>query len=510
MPSRAWFAFLWATCAAAQSIQGTVLNAATGSGIPGVQVELLWSGEPAYNSTTDAQGRFVFDHVKEGAYTASYTAEGYEWVGPLRTPPEPRLYRATAGNTVEIVAHMMPMGHLSGRVLDPAGKPVPKAVVEVHGPGIQMNLPADEQGRFDFHKLGFPGTYTLSAIPPAGFPAPEHMPDDDRVLAWTRTFYPGVTDPGGAATIFLSPGGSVDNLDLKLKAVPAHAVRGVLLQPGGKPAADVEVTLSSAKGLFKAKTFADGAFEFLAADGDWRLSAEAQASFLNAKLRASQFVTIAGRDREVKLSLDPPITVTLRAVAETSPGTPAPKFLPRPAMLAAVDASGLALLGDRVLAQPQAEGSFALSGVYPRSYEVGGIAPPGYYFDSVRLGGTALPGRVVELTAGAVVTLVYRADGATLRGQVENCGGGGVLLMPRDTSRRYFDENGRASCDASGRYEFLAVRPGSYYVLAVAKTESNFLWAAEWEDAMTNQATGVTLHANETVSLDLRAVTGLM
>jgi hypothetical protein len=394
------------------------------------------------------------------------------------------------------------MGHLSGRVLDAGGKPVPKAMVEVEGPGIQMSYPADDQGRFDFHKLGFPGAYTVSAIPPPGFPAPGRVPDDDRLLAWTRTWYPGVTERAGAGTVLLSPGGSVENLDLKLKAVPAHAIRGVLLQPDVTPAANVDVALSGARGLFSAKAAEDGAFQFLAPDGDWRLSAE------SAKLRASQYVTVSGRDREgVKLRLDPPIAVTLRAIAETSPDAPAPRFTPRPAMLAVVDVSGPGLSGDRVLARPQGDGTFELNAVYPRSYGVGAVAPPGYYLESVRLGETSVPGRVVELTAGAVVTLVYRSDGATLRGKVEECAGGGVLLVPQDPSRRHFDENRRASCDDAGRYEFLAVPPGGYYVLAVAKASSNFFWAAEWQDTMSHQATGVTLHPNETVLLDLRAVT---
>jgi hypothetical protein len=493
MPTRAWFVFLWAACAAAQGIHGTVVNAATGSGIPGVNVELLWSGEPAYNTTTDGQGRFVFEHVKEGAYTAGYTAEGYEWVGPLSSPPEPRLYRATASNTVEIVAHLMPMGHLSGRVLDPGGKPVPKAVVEVQGPGIQMNLPADEQGRFDFHKLGFPGAYTISAVPPPDFPPPERIPDDDRTFAWTRTSYPG--------TVFLSPGGNVENVDLRLKAVPAHELRGVLVRPDGKPAAGIEVMASSSKGVFKAKTAEDGAFHLLVPDGDWRLAAQ------SAKLRATQFVNMTGRDREVKLPLDAPISVTVRAVAETSPDKPAPKFLPRPATLATADASGLALNGDRVFARPQPEGGFELGDVYPRAYKVSGISPPGYYLDAVRLGETSVPGRVVEFSAGAVVTLVYRADGATLRGQVENCAGGGVLLASQDPSQRHFDETGRTACDADGRYEVRAVRPGAYYVVAVAKAQSNFFWAAEWDDAMVREASSITLRPNETVALDLRAVT---
>ena len=491
MPPRLLLVLLWVGCAVAQTVRGSVVNSATGAGIPGVKVDLLWSGDPAYNTTTDAQGRFLFEHVQAGAYTVQYGADGYEPVGTF--VHDPMLYRATAGNTLEITGHMLPMGHLAGRVLDPAGKPVPKAMVEVQGPGIQMNFAADDQGRFDFHKLSFPGSYTISAIPPAGYPAPDRVPDDDRTFAWTRTWYPG--------GIFLSPGASVENLDIKLKAVPAHEIRGVLAQPDGKAAAGVEVTLSSARGLLRAKTAEDGAFHFLVPDGDWRLSAE------SAKLRANQSVTMAGRDREVKLPLDAPIAVTLRAAVETSPDKPAPKFMPRPATLASVDPSGLVLTGDRIFARPQGDGGFELTAVYPRSYEVGGIAPPGYYLDSVRLGENSVPGRVVELTAGAVVTLVYRADGATLRGQVENCAGGGVLLVAQDPSRRHFDENGRTACDTSGRYEIAAVRLGAYYVIAVAKAQSNFFWAAEWDEAMANQATGVTLHANETVTLDLRAVT---
>jgi hypothetical protein len=486
-------------------VRGVVVNSATGAGIPGVKVDLIWSGDPAYNTTSDAQGRFQFEHVQAGAYSVQYVAEGYEWVGPFNH--DPMLYRAMAGNTVEIVGHMMPMGHLSGRVLDPAGKPVPKAVVEVQGPGIQMNFPADAEGRFDFHKLGFPGAYTISAIPPAGFPAPDRVPDDDRTLAWTRTWYPAATDPADAGKVLLTPGGSVDNLEIKLKAAPAHAIGGVLTQPGGKPAADVEVTVSSGRGVFRAKTTEVGAFHFLAPDGEWRLSAEAKASFLNAKLRASQFVTVAGRDREgLKLQLDPPIAVTVRAIAEAPPNAPAPRFGPRMVVLAAVDGSGQGLLGDRALARPKEDGTFELDAVYPRSYRVGAIAPAGYYLDSIRLGESALAGRVIELTAGAAVTLVYKADGATLRGKVEECGGGGVLLVSQDPSRRTQEDIGRGSCDAAGRYELTAIRPGAYYVLALAKAPSTFFWADDWRDAMVNQATGITLRPSETVSLDLRAL----
>jgi hypothetical protein len=504
MPPRAWLVFLCTTCAAAQTVQGTVVNASTGNGIPGVKVDLIWSGEPAYAATTDERGRFLFEHVQAGAYTTEYSADGYEWVGPFQRPPEPRLYRAAAGNTVEIVAHLMPMGRLSGRVVDPTGKPVPKAVVEVAGPGIQMNFPADAEGRFDFHKLAFPGAYTVSAIPPADFHPPAREPDDDRALAWTRTWYPGVTDADGAGRIVLSVGGSFDNLELKLRAAPAHVVRGRLVNPDGRPSPKVDVSLGGPKGLWKTRSADDGSFEFAAVvDGDWRLSAEAQASFLNAKLRANLPIAVAGRDREgVKLQLEAPIPVRIRYIAETPRDTPAPKFAPRPVMLTG---SG-GFLGQRVLARSNPDGTFQSDAVYPGTYEIGGLDPSGYYLDSIRLGETPAAGRIVDLSAGAVVTLIYKADGGAVRGKAENCAGGGVLLAPQDPAARGEFDIRRAECGETGRYEFASVRPGAYYIVVVPREPSAYFWVSDWNDALIARAASVTVKPNEPVTLDLRAV----
>jgi hypothetical protein len=508
MPQRLWLAILCTACAAAQTVRGTVVNAVTGSGIAGVKVDLIWSGEPAYNTTADAQGRFLFEHVQAGAYTVQYSAEGYEWIGLFSRPAEPRIYRAAAEKPVEIVARMMPMGSLSGRVVDSAGKPVPKAPVEVIGPGIQMGFSADAEGRFDFHRLTFPGAYTISAIPPPGFHAPAPAPDDDRVLAWTRTWYPGVTDPAGAGKIVLSAGASLDHIEIKLRAAPAHAIRGHLLNPDGTAAPDTALMLSSFKGAFQAKSSTDGTFEFMAVDGDWRLSSEAPADSLTSKPRASQFVTVAGRDREgVKLQLDAPISVSLHAVAETEPNTLAPKFTPRPMTLVTVDRTGMGMIGDRVLARPEPDGTFSLTGgVYPRSYEISAGEPAGYYLASVRLGETPVPGRAIDVSDGAVITLVYRADGGTVRGMVENCANGGVVLVAQDRVARRFEDVRQAECDTSDRYEFTAVRPGAYSILGLARDPSDFLWIPRWDDALAGQAAGVTVRANETLSLDLRAV----
>jgi len=52
--------------AAAEAVSGTVLDAATSTGIAGVKVELKQTGTTVYSTTTDALGNFIIDDVKLG------------------------------------------------------------------------------------------------------------------------------------------------------------------------------------------------------------------------------------------------------------------------------------------------------------------------------------------------------------------------------------------------------------------------------------------------------------
>src|ERR1700678_485670 len=74
----AWL--LTSAALAAQTVEGHVINAATGAGIPGVRVRIFATpGAPAdgQSATTDAQGRFRIEGLEAGAYSARYTAAGF-------------------------------------------------------------------------------------------------------------------------------------------------------------------------------------------------------------------------------------------------------------------------------------------------------------------------------------------------------------------------------------------------------------------------------------------------
>jgi hypothetical protein len=249
-----------------------VVNSATGAGIPGVAVDLRQAGKVAYSATTDSQGRFRIEAVKDGAYNAHYWSHGF-WPVPnvLNSGGQPVFQVTTGGEPMHLETQMQPIPMLSGRVLDAAGKPVPNATLwllwESKGCNVPWCFPFSHQsktgakGEYTMGDPDVPGTWLLSATAPSPWSPPE--PRDDQPLGWAQTFYPGVTDPQLAARVMVRPGGELGNLDIKLAAVPVHRIRGVVLDVRGDPVPKVSVELG--KG-FGPRLHQD------TADDEWRLS----------------------------------------------------------------------------------------------------------------------------------------------------------------------------------------------------------------------------------------------
>jgi hypothetical protein len=433
------FMTLWATCAAAQTVEGGVIDSATGRGLAGVRAEFLQGTKTIYDATSDAQGHFTIEGVKDGTYSARYTCPDY-WPSDPGTPGRfqanmgvsKQTFQVVAGgNPVKLEAHMTPLPRLTGRVVNGKGQGVPDARVDLTGRGLTTRTNAE--GRFDVHQFLLPGAYTLSVVPPLGIKPPDPEPDNDRVLNWTRTYYPGVALPEAASKIVLQPGETLD-IKLELLTVPAHAVRGVLLNSDGTPAPKVQITLAEGPNLpqvSRAESKTDGTFEFPAVvEGEWSLLAEAESE--GSDLQAQQWIEMAGHQIEsVKLRLSPPFMVRGKVVMERPEGALAPQ--PPMVFLSPHIGSirdGFITLGPH--STPDADGSFAIKQVYPGVYGINAnLPPPPYYLDAVRVGEVELTIREVEFSSGAVpITLVYKANGGAVRGTVERCDWGSVALVP--------------------------------------------------------------------------------
>src|ERR1019366_9096595 len=159
------------------------------------------------------------------------------------------------------------------------------------------------QGKFDVQLM--PGTYEPPLLPPPDLKPPEPEPEGP-VLAWKRSYYPGVALPEAASVIVVLPGGEVSDVELKLLAVPAHAVRGVLVNPDGPLAPKVTIAMTEELRARSVESKQDGTFELAAVpEGEWRFSAEVRRGAV--QLRATEWIEVTGHDMEsVKLRLFPP------------------------------------------------------------------------------------------------------------------------------------------------------------------------------------------------------------
>ena len=77
-----------------------------------------------------------------------------------------------------------------------------------------------------------------------------------------------------------------------------------------------------------------------------------------------------------------------------------------------------------------------------------------------------------------------------------------MLLIPQDPTIQSLGFFRSARCDATDRYEIRAVRPGDYYALAFAEPGG----APQLDDILIRQAGKVTVHVDEALSADLRAI----
>ena len=529
MPKRLYVLMLLAASAMGQTVQGSVFDAATGTAIGGVKVELLKGATPFYETTTDGGGRFRFDEVSEGDYAARYQSPGY-WL--TAGPSDYRPFHVAEGSPVKLEVRLMPWSRISGRVVDDRGNGVPKARLELTGSGMvvngrtylrtswggggggqlgQSNLRmaftgrTDPQGKFEVQVM--PGRYELSVLPAPDLkpPAPQQQ---GPVLAWKRSYYPGVTLPEEASKIVVLPGREVAGVELKLLAVPAHAVRGIVLNPDGTPAPKVAIALADEFPGRSVESADDGTFEFAAVpEGEWCFSAGKRSGGVN--FRATQWIEVTRHDIEsVKLRLAPPLTVRGKVVMEAVQGSSLPKAPPMILTLRGgrtTSEGDLGLLGGSGPLSPDAGGNF-IAEAYPGVYRISPPLqppPPPYYLDAVRVGDADLIARDVEFSAPEVaITVVYKTGGGSVRGTAENCASGGVLLVPRDPSlRRAFSRSG--PCDAGDRYDVRAVRPGDYYALAFAGNGP----VLALDEALWNQAVKVTVRAGETSPADLPTVT---
>ena len=467
---------------AGSPVEGQILDSITGIGLPGIKVTVSSVSLPVitYEIYSAADGRFRFPLVAPGDYTILFGAMGYLPLPPS-DPTNHIFHVADMASPVHFLVQLTPLGRISGRVFDGDGHPAPNVQIEMlrpRGAGVSINA-TDPEGRFTVIGLR-PGSYVLLArpmLPGSGGDEARRTTikppasDDGPRLTWAATYYPGSTDRAGAQMIAVHAGANLTTYDIHLRASEIWRVRGVATDDVGKPVGGAELSLHSSEPLTgpeaKAKTNADGSFEFTAVcPGDWRILAEADRGKVMWKGTAT--VSVGHEDVEgVGIHLAAPFTV--EGYVELDGARVTSNSSTVMAALYPADPSR-----DRqITSTVRNDSAMRFEGVYPARYRVlvSGFIP-GFYIDSVRLGVNDVTGQPVDLAPGCPpIRIGFRSGAGRAVGLVENAPGVLVVLSPKNDAlvAAQFSRSGATGPD--GRFDIGSLRPGDYYIWAFDRVD---------------------------------------
>jgi len=233
--------------------------------LPNVALNLQ-SRDDRFRTSTDEDGAFSFYDVHAGEYSLTANLPvpmiltRKKVVGPA--PP----FKIPDGACYEYDVDALPTGHIQGSVVDPGGKPLPIASVELYRAGsYDDSRPGlwgfqGAKGVFDFDNVGA-GEYIIV------FNRPNRL---DPNSPFRRAFFPGVAAVTEAKLVTLKDGQELLNVNMQVKdAYPHRTLRVRLKWPGHTPPGDVTVVAKAERGENPmAEQISDGLYEFTLLDSD--------------------------------------------------------------------------------------------------------------------------------------------------------------------------------------------------------------------------------------------------
>lgn len=480
-----------------QDIEGTVVDSVTALPIAGAKVTIEADGKPVYQATTDDQGAFQIRSVKAGAYTASFTKPEFL----PSTQERSKLRFEIRSDSVHLQGRLTPRSRVAGRVFDAGGRPVSGAEVLLDGSLIGQTATSDEEGNFQFRAA--PGSYVLSARAPSTLRPP--AAGSGERLGWAHTYYPGVLDRLAAVKISVRAGLDMRGQDIGLRATHLVRVRGNVFDDNGDSvprvalqAARTDETLSDEVQTVSEE---DGSFEFASLpEGQWRVFAETHLG--NVRLRASVVVEVAGHDLDrLNLRLMAPFAITGSVMLPRTEGAkPEAKVVGIFLQPLVAGSEGFSQ------AKTDSNGNFRIDNVYPGKYKIVAVSPgPPYFLNSVRMGNREVLGQYVDLLSGTLpVEIKFESEGGGVRGTVQDCENGTVVLAPQDGAFQQAQFVQTTRCGDQGRFEIANVRPGDYYAFAFDQWPGAAELLSGLDQSVVNTAVRVRVERGMSVNVDLR------
>jgi hypothetical protein len=204
----------------------------TGVSRPMPDMTVIITRDSAGDTTvTDAAGAFRVESRGLGTYVVSVSVPERFYSDAPATMVTLRDPRSCAS----VAAMLHDNGHVAGRVVDAAGRPIAGLTIELAPSGREgRRMVTDRDGRYALARVP-PGRFVLSV------PAGPSRATGGRPL---RVFYPGVETLTASTRVAVAPGERAHLADFRIPAHHAYvAVSGVVFDADGTPAEGARVFL---------------------------------------------------------------------------------------------------------------------------------------------------------------------------------------------------------------------------------------------------------------------------
>jgi hypothetical protein len=219
--------------------------------IAGMKVKIV-GADKTYEVTTDKNGVYEIYGLAPGRYTLQAEPPSGLRIrfpvpfGPTDLPESESValvLRPNASTGSDFVVSSD--STISGKVLDPAGEPIPNICVDL----VPASGPPNRPFRID-DCTKQDGRYQLKQVPPGDYLIRVNRPKQPSASEpYPTSFYPGVLVRNRATVVTMSQGAKLDGYDIRIpRKLPTAVLQGVLSYSDGKPVAREQVAFKADPG----------------------------------------------------------------------------------------------------------------------------------------------------------------------------------------------------------------------------------------------------------------------
>jgi protocatechuate 3,4-dioxygenase beta subunit len=226
------------TVTGTSSIEGTVVNDATGEPVKKAQVRLFGAvSEKQPAAMTDASGSFAFHKLPAGTYFVNAMHDGFDQNRALLLgDAQKQVTLSSDQDKSGVELRLPPTGAISGRITDENGDPAANCTVGALDASTLEGFPGQRQGgqaqtddRGEYRIANLPaGRYVVYQHCQQGIAAPhgfmERGDPQTPVWAWVPGTYGGADDGAGASALRVHSGEEIRGIDFHLKITNAFHV----------------------------------------------------------------------------------------------------------------------------------------------------------------------------------------------------------------------------------------------------------------------------------------------